>query len=126
MNNGDPSAELQAGVFAHVAAEFSEDGKKIADWMLADSKCNVQLGTFTDPTITVVDLMIKGAIGEIVELCGDACTITESEFSYSSFSTKLAPLAPDSHSASPPPQLPLPCCRRVRQCHQPGTPAGRF
>lgn len=93
LNNGDPTDPLQPGIFAHVAAEFSIDGKKKADWMLADSGCELHLATFTVPTLTVVELMIDGAIAEVKRLCPETCTVTESEFDLSNFATSLGPQA---------------------------------
>lgn len=93
FNNGDPTDPLQPGIFAHVAAEFSIDGKKKADWMLADSGCELHLATFTVPTLTVVELMIDGAIAEVNRLCPETCTITENEFDVSNFATSLGPQA---------------------------------
>lgn len=92
LNNGDPTDPLEPGIFAHVAAEFSIDGKKKAAWMLADSGCELSLATFNVPTLTVVDLMIKGAIAEVDRLCPETCTITESDFQVSDFATSLGPL----------------------------------
>ena len=92
LNNGDPTAPLEDGVFAHVAATFTEDGKNKAAWALMDSKCDLHLATFTIPTITVVQLMIDSAEAEVKKLCSD-CVTVRSEFSLSDFSTKLGPQA---------------------------------
>jgi ABC-type sugar transport system substrate-binding protein len=92
LNNGDPDAPLEDGIFAHVAATFTDDGKKKAAWALMDSGCDLHLATFTIPTITVVDLMIKAAKQQVQELCPD-CVVSENEFSLSDFSTKLGPQA---------------------------------
>jgi ribose transport system substrate-binding protein len=91
FNNGDPTDPLEPGIFAHVAAEFTIDGQKKAAWMLADSGCELSLATFNVPTLTVVDLMISGAIAEVDRLCPD-CTITQSDFQLSDFATSLGPL----------------------------------
>ncbi len=92
LNNGDPDAPLTDGLFAHVAATFTEDGKAKAAWALMDSKCELHLATFTIPTITVVQLMIDSAEAKVKSLCPD-CVTVRSEFSLSDFSTKLGPLA---------------------------------
>lgn len=92
FNNGDPGDPLQPGIFAHVASTFSDDGKKTADWMMADSDCQVNMATFTIPVVNVVELMINGAIDQLAAKC-PTCMVTESEFSYATFATALGPQA---------------------------------
>lgn len=92
FNNGDPGDPLQPGVFAHVASTFSDDGKKTADWMLADSDCQVNMATFTIPTVAVVDLMINGAIEQLAAKC-PTCKVAENDFSYATFASALGPQA---------------------------------
>lgn len=93
LNNGNPADPVPAGVFAHVAAEFSGTGKMTADWLLMDSGCELHLATFTVPTLAVVELMIKGSIAEVKRLCPTACTVTESEFNLATFANTLGPQA---------------------------------
>lgn len=92
FNNGDPTEPVQAGLFAHVAQQFTLDGKKKADWMLADSGCDLHLATFSVPVLAVVVRMIDGATAEVKRLCPD-CKVTPTEFDVSNFATSLGPLA---------------------------------
>jgi len=100
FNNGDPTEPVPAGLFAHVAQQFTLDGKKIADWMLADSGCNLHLATFNVSVLTVVVRMIDGASAEVKRLCPD-CTITPSEFDANTYATSLGPLAQTVISRNP-------------------------
>lgn len=92
FNNGDPTEPVQPELFAHVAQQFTLDGKKKADWMLADSGCDLHLATFNVPVLTVVVRMIDGASAEVKRLCPD-CKVTPSDFDVSNFATSLGPLA---------------------------------
>lgn len=92
LNNGDPDAELDPALFAHVAATFTLDGKAKADWALMDSGCDLHLATFNVPTLNVIQLMITSATAEVERLCPD-CEVVPSEFNLADFSTKLGPQA---------------------------------
>lgn len=92
LNNGDPDAELEPGIFAHVAATFTEDGKHKAAWALMDSGCDMHMATFTVPTLNVIKLMIDSATATVEDMCSD-CKVVGNEFSLADFSTKLGPQA---------------------------------
>jgi len=92
FNNGNPSDPLQAGIFAHVADDFTTQGKDMADWMLADSGCNLHLAQFVLPTYPIAADLTKATEAEINSLC-PSCTVVDTNFDITTFQTTLAPLA---------------------------------
>jgi ribose transport system substrate-binding protein len=92
FNNGNPSDPLPAGVFAHVADDFATQGKDMADWMLADSGCNLHLAQFVLPTFPIDTDLTKATEAEITSLCSN-CTVVDTNFDITTFQTTLAPLA---------------------------------
>jgi ABC-type sugar transport system substrate-binding protein len=93
LNNGNPTDPLQPGIFAHVADQFSTQGKLTGDWMLMNSGCHVHVATFSIPTLPVVVDMIQSAISEINRLCPTSCTVNQNTFEYATFATGLGPQA---------------------------------
>ncbi|MHB8614014.1 MAG: sugar ABC transporter substrate-binding protein [Candidatus Dormibacteraceae bacterium] len=92
FNNGNPTDPLPAGVFAHVADDFAAQGKDMADWMLADSGCNLHLAQFVLPTFPIDTDLTKATEAEINSLC-PSCTVVDTNFDITTFQTTLAPLA---------------------------------
>ncbi len=92
FNNGNPTDPLPAGIFAHVAFDFTPQGKDMADWMLADSKCNLHLAQFVLPTYPIDTDLIKATEAEVKRLCS-SCTVLDTNFDITTFQTTLGPLA---------------------------------
>lgn len=92
FNNGDPTDPLVPGLFAHVADDFTAQGKDMADWMLADSGCNLHLAQFVLPTFPIDTKLTNSTEAEIKRLCS-SCTVLNTNFDITTFQTTLAPLA---------------------------------
>jgi hypothetical protein len=80
------------GVFAHVTGDYRQNGRDMADWMLADSKCDLHLATFELPTIPVSSEEIEATIAEVKAMCS-SCTVTNNNMDLATFATSLGPLA---------------------------------
>ncbi|WP_162795679.1 sugar ABC transporter substrate-binding protein [Nonomuraea lactucae] len=91
FNNGSASDPLDPGVFAHVAFDMRADGKAKADWMLAESGCDMDLALFQLPTYPISTQLIEGAKNEVERLCA-TCSATVSDLDIATIATSLAPL----------------------------------
>lgn len=92
FNNGNPTDPVPAGLFAHVADDFTTQGKDMADWMLADSKCNLHLAQFVLPTFPIDTDLVNATEAEVKRLCS-SCTVVDTNFDITTFQTTLGPLA---------------------------------
>lgn len=92
FNNGNPTDPLEAGIYAHVADDFTAQGKDMADWMLIKSGCKLNLATFELPTYPIDADLIKATIAEVNSLC-PTCKVTNTNFDLATFATTLGPLA---------------------------------
>lgn len=92
FNNGNPTDPLPPGIFGHVAFQFTQQGKDMADWMLADSKCNLHLAQFVLPTFPIDTDLVNATEAEIKRLCS-SCTVVDTNFDITTFQTTLGPLA---------------------------------
>jgi len=92
FNNGNPTDPVPPGIFAHVAFQFTAQGKDMADWMLADSKCNLHLAQFVLPTFPIDTDLTQATEAEVKRLCA-SCTVVDTKFDITTFQTTLGPLA---------------------------------
>lgn len=91
FNNGSASDPLDPGVFAHVAFDMVADGKARADWMLAESQCDMDAALFQLPTYPISTQLIEGTKKEIERLCPD-CGVTVDDMDLADLSTSLPSL----------------------------------
>lgn len=92
FNNGNPTDPLEPGIYAHVADDFTTQGKNMADWMLMNSGCKLTLATFELPTYPIDTDLINATIAEIKALC-PTCKVINTDFDLATFATTLGPLA---------------------------------
>jgi ribose transport system substrate-binding protein len=92
FNNGNPTDPLEPGIYAHVADDFTAQGKDMADWMLVNSGCKLDLATFELPTYPIDADLMKATIAEVHALC-PSCKVTNTNFDLATFATTLGPLA---------------------------------
>lgn len=76
--NGGPDQPLPASVLGHATVSYGDGGKLMADWVLADSKCNAEVALITHTIYTVYGDMVKGFQDEFASLC-PACKIDSVE-----------------------------------------------
>jgi ribose transport system substrate-binding protein len=88
--NGSPSQALSPGLINHVTADFQSSGKKLADYILADSKCTANTVIFTTSIFTIHADMTNGATNEIKRLC-PTCKVTSEVVDLNTMATGLGP-----------------------------------
>ncbi len=67
--NGSFDQPLPVGVFAHVAPDFRASGELMANWMLADSGCDVRAAIFGIRALPLHDDMMVAAAATIEAAC---------------------------------------------------------
>lgn len=88
--NGSPSQALAPGLINHVTADFQSSGKKLGDYILADSKCTANTVIFTTSIFTIHADMTDGATNEIKRLCS-GCKVTSEVVDLNTMATGLGP-----------------------------------
>ena len=87
--NGSADDPLEAGIFAHVTADFVGSGKDLADWMLADSDCKVNVEILGASVLATQTDIIEGAEAQLKAECPD-CTSNASDVDLSSVAVDIA------------------------------------
>lgn len=73
--NGDPTEPVAAGTFGNFTADYTADGKLMADYALADSDCKADVVVVQSSPVHVWDLAAKGIESQITQVCPDDCSV---------------------------------------------------
>jgi ribose transport system substrate-binding protein len=85
---GSAQDPLKNGVLAHVTADFAKSGAVMADWMLADSGCDLNAGIYGGIVHPVHKLLIDSSQAEIKRLCPD-CSSEAHNVDFATMATSL-------------------------------------
>jgi ribose transport system substrate-binding protein len=67
--NGHPDDPLHPGVVAHVTSDYTQGGRDLASWVLADSKCQANTLVFGAPAFAVEVDIVEGFMEQHKKLC---------------------------------------------------------
>lgn len=79
------------GFFAHVTSDFVQDGKVLADYVLAKSECKANAVTYTASQYVILLDMNKGIEDEFAALCPEDCKLKVSEVNTGELATAVGP-----------------------------------
>jgi ribose transport system substrate-binding protein len=89
--NSDANTPLATGLYSHVSIDSANSGKLVADWVLADSKCDANVAAITAPALSITKEIYAGAEAEFKKTC-PWCKISATEGDVSTAATSLGPL----------------------------------
>jgi ribose transport system substrate-binding protein len=89
--NGDPSDPVQAGIRTHLSFDTRGNGKVMADYILANSKCNAHIGVFTASVFQSITEIAAGIKQEMTRLC-PSCSDLEQQIDPATLATSVGPL----------------------------------
>jgi ribose transport system substrate-binding protein len=95
VNASKPDAQPAPGVFGHVTSDWTQVGKMFADYMLAQTKCDLDAQIFSIKSIPIFVDAEKGTQAEIARLCPDCKT----HVGYINLATVATSLAPQAQTA---------------------------
>lgn len=81
---------LAPGEFAHVGGDFVKSGQLMADWMLADSKCDVRAAIFGSSVVRIHGQFMDSAKARIQREC-PSCKVSVHQVDYATVATQLGP-----------------------------------
>lgn len=73
--NGDPDEPVEPGTFGNFTADYTSDGRLMAQWVLADSGCTASSVVIQSSPVHVWDLATKGFEAATEEYCPDDCSV---------------------------------------------------
>jgi len=82
--NGDPDDALQDGILSHITVNFTEGGKLLADYILAETGCEANVLELTSSLYVALQNKSKGFNDEIVALC-PWCVVDTQEINFADF-----------------------------------------
>lgn len=86
--NGDYTAPLTTGLVAHVTSNYRLDGKHMADWVLADTKCQANTVLFNIPVYAAGNATTSPFKQEYARLC-KSCKFRQIDIQLTSSSSEL-------------------------------------
>ena len=86
--NGDPDAPLTDGIASHVTVNFTESGKLMADYILANTNCQAQILELTNSVYVALKNKSAGFNGEIQRLC-PTCTVDTQEVDFAQITSSV-------------------------------------
>jgi ribose transport system substrate-binding protein len=91
LQAGAPDAPLD-GMFAHLAADYTQDGKWTADYVLANSNCKADAAIVYNTAFEVLKIYHDGIEAEYRKLCPD-CKLRDATINPNNYATDAGPLA---------------------------------
>jgi len=86
--NGSPSAPLADGVYAHVTPDFTNSGKVLASWILADSGCKADTVLWGASVLPIHNEMVQSAKATLNQLCPD-CKVDAQDVDLANVATDI-------------------------------------
>lgn len=86
--NGDPDDALQAGISSHITVDFTEGGKMLADYILAETGCDANVLELTSSLYVALKNKSKGFNDEIDALC-PWCVVDTQEVNFADFANSV-------------------------------------
>lgn len=98
--NGSVDDELQDGISAHVDVNAYEWGAVLANWMLAESECNANVGVVWPPAFGGLDKIANATKDELASKCPE-CKFVAAEMDVANLATTLGGQARTMLTANP-------------------------
>jgi ABC-type sugar transport system substrate-binding protein len=100
VNASKPDAPPAPGIFGHVTSDWTLVGKMFADYMLAESNCELTAGILSIKSIPIFVDAEKGTQAEIERLCQD-CKSHVDYINLATIATSIGPLAQTAITRNP-------------------------